>query len=171
MAASTEEERIWEKEFNERCNTSPAAKIVWTKIENAQLAKGAKYLLYYYHANSIPVPAKISGDQGSIGSLVTKLRQAIQRASGWEEVRQTLLRDHEKGTLAVLRAGAKAHGVELSLAELVELAEAAHPSDPPLDKNVLQRYFDQPNVTGAEQFYRTRFNILIEYIRRSEEAC
>jgi hypothetical protein len=169
MADSTEEVQIWEKEFTQRCDTSPAAKMVWKKIEDAQLAKPAKHFLYHYHAFKIAVPDKISDEQESTGSFLTRLMPGIQRARK-RNAREALLRDDGKMLLAIIRAGAKAHGVELSAAELLELADAAHPSDPPVDKNVLQRFFDRPNIIEAERNLQTHFDILIEHIRRSEEA-
>lgn len=100
-----------------------------------------------------------------IGSML------IERAGAeMGQARQNLVRYSGKMLLAVLRAGAQAHGVSLSLMQLVELADAAHPTDPPLEKNTLQRFLKSAQIKRAECGYRQLFEALLRQLRDPEKA-
>lgn len=87
-----------------------------------------------------------------IGSLpVEKAKQAIG------DGRQSIERYGRKQLLVVLRAGAKARDVPLTLTELAELAYAANEDADPLDKNTLQRFFRLRDVGRTEAAFQRHF--------------
>lgn len=73
------------------------------------------------------------------------------------KARQNVTRYAEKQLLVVLRAGAKARSVPITLQELAELAYAAGEKADPLDKNTLQRFFKYPDVELAEAAWQRHF--------------
>jgi hypothetical protein len=73
------------------------------------------------------------------------------------KARQNVTRYGPKLLLVPLRAGAKARGVDLTLAELTELAYAANEDTNPLDKNTLQRFFKLPDVSLMEAAWQRHF--------------
>lgn len=122
-----------------------AAETLWP-FRNEQVKTVADAAVAYSDFGALPL------DQAT--ALIGDGRQALEHYGG-------------KMLLAVLRVGANAHGVRLSLTELVELADAAHPSDPPLERNTLQRFLVQPAIKRAEQAYRESFE---ELYRQIQEA-
>jgi hypothetical protein len=84
--------------------------------------------------------------------------------------RQALQHYGGKQLLAILRAGAKARGIHISLTEFSELAyaamiyaagEGANPK--PLDKNTLQRFFAFPDIERLERAFQRRFEASEEW--------
>jgi hypothetical protein len=73
------------------------------------------------------------------------------------DARQAVSRFGGKQLLMILRAGAKARGIRLSLTGLMELAYAAGQNANPLDKNTLQRFFALPEIKRIEQSFQHHF--------------
>jgi hypothetical protein len=124
-----------------------AAETPWP-FRNEQVETAAVAAVAYSDFGALPL------DQAT--AVIGDGRQALERYGG-------------KMLLAVLRVGANAHGVRLSLTELVELADTAHPSDPPLDRNTLQRFLAQPAIKHAEQAYRESFEELYCQIQEAKK--
>jgi hypothetical protein len=71
--------------------------------------------------------------------------------------RQAVSRFGGKVLLVILRAGAKARGIQLSLTGLVELAYAAGQNTDPFEKSALQRFFALPEIKRVEQSFQRHF--------------
>lgn len=87
--------------------------------------------------------------------------------------RQNEERFEAKTLLAVLVAGAKGHGVRISLMELAELWDAAgqpRDSDVLNRKNTLQRFFEQPSVHFAKYAYQKWFEEWLRQMRNVEKS-
>lgn len=73
------------------------------------------------------------------------------------KARQNVKRYDGKEFLIIVRAGAKARGVHLTMAELVELAHAAREDAGYISENALQRFFAYESVQRMEAAFQRQF--------------
>ena len=88
------------------------------------------------------------------------------------KARQDIERFDCKILLAILAAGAKAHGVPLSLMELAELWDTAgqkRDSDVLNRKNTLQRFFSYDDIKNLEPVYLEQFEEMLRQMREAEK--
>jgi hypothetical protein len=71
--------------------------------------------------------------------------------------RQALERYEGKTLLVVLRAGAKARKINLSMTQLSELAYAAGENLDPMERQSLQRFFSYPDIKRVERAFQLQF--------------
>jgi hypothetical protein len=71
--------------------------------------------------------------------------------------RQALESYAGKTLLVVLRAGAKARAIRLSLSELSELAYCANDGLGPIERQALHRFFSYPDIKRIENAFRRQF--------------
>lgn len=127
---------------------------------------GSGQTVWPFRDNRVKTLADASVRYPVIGNLTVDAAPAVIGAS-----RQALVRYAEKPLLATLRAGAKGHGVKLSLMELAELWYASDGNRPPdviNRRNILRRFLKLPANKLAEQGYLLWFE---EWLRQMRKAA
>lgn len=111
-----------------------------------------------YRNPQVKTTADASAVYGVIGN------QTLNEATADNgKARQNVTRYGGKLLLVILRAGANARGVNLSLTELSDLAYAAGNNPEPLDKNTLQRFFTYEEIQLIETTFQRHFEASEEW--------
>lgn len=116
-------------------------------------AETAAQTAWPFHNQSVKTLSDAASHYPLVGNL--SVADAASSKDG-----DTLRRYGAKILLAILRAGAHAHGVHLSPNALVALGHCASP-DRILDERVLRRFLKDPAIQKAEPAYLGRFELML----------